>query len=302
MEQSSENILEPPTRLQQELLGRIIHLLHEDGLAPGARLNESQLAQRLNVSRTPVRAALEHLAGQGFVARQPHRGMALVRVPPRSPEPSATSAEEDDLLVRLARDHGQGRLPIEISETELMRLYGLGRQPVRAALDRLADLDVVERKPGYGWRFLATIRDTKARAESYRFRILIETAAILEPGFKLAPDWIEEMRRRHHAAATEPWTATSSVAFFEMNAAFHEGVAAGSGNRYLFASVRRQNRLRRLSNYYWRHGRARVLVNCREHLEILDRLEAGDQEIAAALMRRHLETASHLAPSFSNPN
>ncbi len=301
MKQSSEKITEPPTRLQQELLARIVDLMHEDGLEPGARLNEHRLAQRLSVSRTPVRAALERLAGQGFVSRKPNRGMELLSPPPRMML-GEEQAEDDDLLIRIARDRGFDRLPTDISETELMRFYGFSRQTVREALDRLSDLEVVERKPGYGWRFLDTIRDSQARQESYRFRILIETAAILEPGFSLSADWAADMRRRHKAAVDEPWTGASSVAFFEMNAAFHEGVAAASGNRYLLASVRRQNRLRRLSNYHWKHGRERVLVNCREHLEILDRLESGDRPIAAELMRRHLEVASRLEPSFANPD
>ncbi len=40
-----------------------------------------------------------------------------------------------------------------------------------------------------------------------------------------------------------------------MNAAFHEGLVKASGNRFFFESIRRMNRLRRLSNYDWKHGR-----------------------------------------------
>ncbi|PTT18377.1 GntR family transcriptional regulator, partial [Acidovorax sp. HMWF029] len=46
------------TPLHLDLADRISRLIHEDGLAAGARLNENQLAERLGVSRTPVRAAL----------------------------------------------------------------------------------------------------------------------------------------------------------------------------------------------------------------------------------------------------
>jgi DNA-binding GntR family transcriptional regulator len=102
------------------------------------------------------------------------------------------------------------------------------------------------------------------------------------------------MRERHEAFFRGPWSESHSIAFFEMNAAFHEGLAAASGNRYFLAAIQRQTRLRRLSNYDWRHGRERVEVNCREHLEMLDRLEAGDMELAALLMQRHLDVASKL--------
>lgn len=49
-------------------------------LAPGARLDEVELAARFNVSRTPVREALRHLAAAGLIqirSRQPALVIAL---------------------------------------------------------------------------------------------------------------------------------------------------------------------------------------------------------------------------------
>src|SRR3712207_4745843 len=43
-------------------------------LTPGARLGEVELADRLDVSRTPVREALSRLAAEGLVEIQPNRG------------------------------------------------------------------------------------------------------------------------------------------------------------------------------------------------------------------------------------
>lgn len=302
MEHASESVEGTPTTLQRELVSRIVEMIHADALGAGDRLNESRLAQRLGVSRTPVRTALQHLAGLGFVTREPNKGIVLTACPPR-PAPSETvTADEDDLIVLIARDRCQGRLAEQISETELMRRYGFGRQTVRRALDRLRDLDVVARRAGYGWRFSSAPWDSSARQESYRFRIVVETAAILEPGFALAEDWAADMKGRHEAALRQPRGSTSSVAFFEMNAAFHAGLAAASGNRYLHSAVERQNRLRRLSNYLWARGFEQAETNCREHLEILARLRAGEVEVAAVLMRRHLEHASRLRPSFIAEN
>lgn len=48
-------------------------VLHGD-LKPGMRLEEVPLAERLGVSRTPVRAALATLAGEGLLDHQPKRG------------------------------------------------------------------------------------------------------------------------------------------------------------------------------------------------------------------------------------
>ena len=58
-------------RLREEILGGAI--------ASGERLNEVRLSQLLGVSRTPVRAALQVLAGEGLLDYVPNRGY-VVRV------------------------------------------------------------------------------------------------------------------------------------------------------------------------------------------------------------------------------
>lgn len=285
------------TPLHLELAGRIGQLVREAGLKPGARLNENQLAQQLGVSRTPVRAALEQLEARGFVARQPYRGVALLALPPVARAAAEPEPAEDALLPLIARDRQRGLLADEVSEQALMQRYGVSRALLRQGLQRLAELGMVERKSGYGWRFLLDVFDAAARQESYRFRMTLEPAALREPGYRLSAEWIAQMRERHENSLSRRWTEAASIAFFEMNAAFHEGLVAGSGNRFFVLSIQRQNRLRRLSNYDWKHGRERVEVNCREHLEILSRLEAGDNELAALLMQRHLDLASRLRSS-----
>ncbi|TCR62507.1 GntR family transcriptional regulator [Bosea sp. BK604] len=285
-----------PTRLQEELAGRIMDLARADGAVPGDRLNEKILAERLSVSRSPVRAALDLLAARGLVIRRPQRGVELLAALPGEAAASGERAGDDDLLVRIAADRDYGNLGDDVSETELMQRYGVVRAVVRRALDLLADMQMVERKPGYGWRFL-TSWSAELRRDSYRFRLVIEPAAILEPGFALRPGFAEEMRRLHDDSLSLPWSETSSVAFFEMNAAFHEGIAEASGNRFLLEAMRRQNRLRRFSIYNWKHGFDRVRANYAEHMEILAKLEAGDVEFAALLMRRHLEIAGNMNPS-----
>lgn len=282
-----------PTRLQQEIAERILQLVRDDALGAGAWLNENATARRLGVSRTPVRAALDHLAEQGVVRRHLNKGIEILSLPAASD--STRPPETVDLaMVRLARERENGLLPDEVSELEVMRRYELGRPEAQKLLARLADLDMVERKPGYGWRFLHEPRDQRLRDESYRFRLLIEPMAMLEPGFHLEPGWIAEMRVRHVEALQRPWRESSSIAFYEMNADFHEGLAAATGNRFFHSAMRRQNQLRRLSNYDWDQGMERVRVNCSEHMAILDHLEAGENEVASALMRSHLLRASKL--------
>ncbi|MCJ2020652.1 GntR family transcriptional regulator [Methylobacterium sp. E-065] len=50
----------------------------EDGaLPPGTRLREADLAERLQISRTPVREALKRLEQQGLIVHEPHRGAVI---------------------------------------------------------------------------------------------------------------------------------------------------------------------------------------------------------------------------------
>lgn len=280
------------TPLQDALVRRIIDLVHEDGLTPGDRLKESLLAERLKVSRSPVRAALARLEADGIVEHRPNRGMVLLATPPQSS--AAEEPQHEDMLVTIARLRREGLLDDQFAEAELMRMTGEDRARVREALTTLEGLGALRRRSGYGWEFSVETRDAAARAESFRFRMLIECAAILEPGFHLEPDWIKSIRDRHEQMKQAEWTDRSSIILFEMNAEFHEGISRASGNRYLADAMQRQNQLRRLSNYNWKHGPGRVVVTCNEHLEILSRLESGDNDVAAALMRSHLLGASRL--------
>lgn len=285
-----------PSRLQRELSAGILELIRAEKLAPGTRLAEVALAQRLQVSRTPVRAALKLLAGRRLVRVGASRGYFVADTVPATPKAPAkpVPADTDRLFVAIARDRRSGRLPIDVSERDLMERYGASRPVVQRVLSRLAEVAAVMRKPGHGWRFQPIIADAQARAESYRYRILIEPAGLLEPGFRLDPGWAAEMRQRHQETLKQPWKETASIALYEMNAAFHEGLATASGNRFLLVAVQQQNRLRRFTNYDWVFGYERVVVNCREHLAILDRLEAGERGAAAQLLRDHLESAARL--------
>jgi len=49
-------------------------------IKPGERLNESQLARDLHVSRAPIREALQQLEEQGLIVNHPRRGMFVVNL------------------------------------------------------------------------------------------------------------------------------------------------------------------------------------------------------------------------------
>jgi DNA-binding GntR family transcriptional regulator len=64
----------PRAALHEQVAYRLRELLVEGSIAPGAKLNERELAERLCVSRTPLREAIKMLAAEGLVELLPNRG------------------------------------------------------------------------------------------------------------------------------------------------------------------------------------------------------------------------------------
>lgn len=76
----TEIISIPRQVLHQEVAVRLRQRIVEGQLAPGAKLNERELAQALNVSRTPLREAIKMLAAEGLVELLPNRGAAVAQM------------------------------------------------------------------------------------------------------------------------------------------------------------------------------------------------------------------------------
>ncbi|HIG53301.1 MAG TPA: GntR family transcriptional regulator [Candidatus Handelsmanbacteria bacterium] len=66
--------------LKDQAYEKLKKLILEEVFAPGVFLSERQLAARLDMSKTPLRSALERLETEGFVAVSPQQGI-VVREP-----------------------------------------------------------------------------------------------------------------------------------------------------------------------------------------------------------------------------
>jgi DNA-binding GntR family transcriptional regulator len=207
-------------------------------------------------------------------------------------------SEDDQLAERMAADRFAGSLPDQVSEADLMRRYGVARSALARVLNRMAQDSVLERRDGHGWRFLPTLDSTQLHDESYRFRLLIEPAGVLEPTFCLDTARAQRLREEHLALVAGGLKQVSSVEFLDLNADFHEFIAACSGNRFFHQAIINQNRLRRFFSYHWTYGAERMRDSSNEHVAILDRLLGGDRDQAATLLRLHLLGASRIRPRF----
>ena len=75
---SAEVISIPRAALHEQVAQRLRQMLVEGRIPPGAKLNERELAELLNVSRTPLREAIKMLAAEGLVELLPNRGAIAV--------------------------------------------------------------------------------------------------------------------------------------------------------------------------------------------------------------------------------
>lgn len=282
------------SKLQRHLASQIAQHIATSGLRPGEAVREVLFADLFKVSRTPVHAALKLLAETGIVERSERRGFRVGNPEIRFVDPDAedSSNEEEDLLyLRIATDYLAGDVAEQFSEADMMRRYSVNKGMLGRVLQRMAHDAMVERNQGHGWHFTPMFTSTEAESDSYRFRMAIEPAALLEPSYSLDITRAAACRRDHETILASP-TRVSPLRFFEVNAEFHEMVTAGSGNSFMLQAIQHQNRLRRLFVLHWPYPYERVIASCHEHLEILSAIEAGDHTWASTLLRRHLDLAA----------
>jgi DNA-binding GntR family transcriptional regulator len=66
--------------LYDEVASHLRQMLVEGAIAPGAKLNERELSERLRVSRTPLREAIKRMAAEGLVELLPNRGAVAIKL------------------------------------------------------------------------------------------------------------------------------------------------------------------------------------------------------------------------------
>ena len=275
-----------PSKLAQQILAFIA----DNRIENDTHLGEVRLAEQLKVSRTPVRAALEFLAGMGIVEKRPNKGY-FVKADPKTlvSKPLVEESSEDLIYFRIVEDRLSGLLPERISELELMRRYGLTKSWLSNLLRRMSQEGWIERLPGKGWEFLPVLVSEEAYEQMYQFRLLIEPAALLQKGYYLAPSELARLRSLQQAMLDGGILRFSRAETFQIGAQFHETIVAGSRNPFFVDAIQRMNRLRRLLDYRAHGDRSRLAHTCKEHLELLDLIEANKLQEAANYLHEHID-------------
>lgn len=279
-------------RLISEVTLRIAERIKHEAMPEGAHLVEQTLADAFQVSRSPVREALRILEAEGIVIFNPNRGffLACPGEKIRIPDIEVPVSAEEDTYRRIAEDRIRGRLQGHISEAELMSRYGISRVKLMKILMRISQEGWLERRPGHGWNFPPILDSAEALDQGYRFRMLIEPAALMEPTYRVDPLLFARLRTEQETFLSAPINERTPFKMYDIGARFHEQIISCSGNRFYLEAIRHVNRLRRLIEYSLRVNEAR-LNHHREHIEILTLLERGKRATAAALLRDHIDQA-----------
>jgi DNA-binding GntR family transcriptional regulator len=177
-------------------------------LAPGARLSENQLAERLGVSRTPVREALARLREDRLVAIVPQLGTFVTHID--------ADAIADAQFVRESLECNAIRLTTErVSDQDVLELNEIieAQQRAEAAGDaaafdrhddalhrRLCDLsgrDVAWRLSQRARGQLDRVRRLSMPEPGYRSEMIAEHRAVIAALADRNPDAAEHALRHH---------------------------------------------------------------------------------------------------------
>jgi DNA-binding GntR family transcriptional regulator len=278
------------TSLAAQLASQIVEQLRTTKRQAGEHLAEQDFADVFRVSRTPVREAFRILESMSVLEKRPNRGYFLVRQADalESQNLQTVGEEEDAVYTRIVEDRLAGRIPDRFTENQFIRHYGVSRNHLVKLLLRMQHEGWLTRLPGHGWEFQPTLSSPELYDQSYRFRLLIEPAALLEPGYSIAPETVELLRGQQQAMLDGGILSYSRSQAFSTCVNFHETIVAGAPNPFFLESIRRINRLRSLMEYRIPVDR---IQHCKEHLAMLDLLQEGDFAQTSRLLHQHIECA-----------
>lgn len=275
---------------------KILDLIRQDRLPGGAHLTAQKLADRLRLSRSPVNDALGILEQHGIVARKPNRGYFLQQdfdALPHAPA-ALTPPSVDDIVTqsyfKLADELLRGELSMQCSEAQLRARYALTNAQTQALLARVSQEGWAQRRPGYGWEFSSMMTTPDSLLQSYRLRLALEPAALLEPSFRIEKSTLARCRAAEKHLLDGGITTDTADQLHERGVRFHESLVEASGNPFFIDTIKRVNRVRRLLSYRSMQDRSRYQQHCDQHLAILDLLERERNEEAAAALSSHLRS------------
>lgn len=283
-----------PMKPDRSIASQIVDLIRSEAVQVGQHLPAQMLADKLRLSRSPINEALALLHEKGIVVRERNRGYFLAQPVSASDTAAATALglDETDIVTstyfQIADDLLRGQLPQTFSEQLIRTRYGLTTTQLNSVLGRIREEGWAERKPGYGWQFSSMLTTPDSLIQTYRLRLALEPAALLEPGYRLDPQVLARLRAAELHLLDGGIETDTPDQLHERGVRFHESLVEASGNPFFVDTMRRVTRVRRLLSYRSMQDRARYQPHANQHLEILDLLARERNEDASKMLHAHL--------------
>lgn len=167
-----------------------------------------------------------------------------------------------------------------ISEGMLAAELRIGKAPVRAALARLAQDDLVRGHPRKG--YVVAPLTTEDMLEVFQLRLLMEPRAAALAAGHLTPAHIERMNLSLQQRPQRN-DEVSRIRFLQANRAFHSTIAEACGNRRLEMAIKRLlDEVERMLHLGYA-GAPQAATYHDEHAELMQLLIAGDAQRAERL-------------------
>ena len=193
-----------------------------------------------------------------------------------------------DNIIRLELEPG-----CMVSENELASLLGLSRTPVREALIELSKVDIVEIYPQKGSRI--ALIDPGLVEQSYFIRETLECEVVKDVCHKAAPSDLEQLRSSLRAqdllvqTASSGGTAVSAAAFFDLDNQFHRLLYEIAGKEMVYRLIQAvMIHFDRIRSLMINSAKPQFIIL--QHKDILKSIEEQDDYLAAALVRKHLNS------------
>ena len=169
---------------------------------------------------------------------------------------------------------------MKLNEPDLARRFGISRGPLREAIRRLEERQLVHCTPNAGARVV--VHSPEEIIETYELREAIEGMAARLAALNMTDEEVVELRR-----IFEEETARGRSAGYPRD--FHMHIVLGSHNRRL-ARIINEDFYQLLKLWRSQCGWLRFgsEESWRDHQRILEAIEHRDPELAEILMRRHL--------------
>ncbi|CAG1019459.1 putative D-xylose utilization operon transcriptional repressor [Burkholderiaceae bacterium] len=148
--------LERPQLLTERVCERIRDAIIDGDLKLGEQVSEAQLAQRMGVSKTPVREALLRLKGEGLVEIHPQRGTYVFRL---GPEQVARLCRFRAMVETAALREAMAERPGSLARQLALRVGDMKKAERAGDLKALARIDM-----DFHWQILSHCSNPYLRA------------------------------------------------------------------------------------------------------------------------------------------